>query len=276
MNDGELRGRSPDPLGNPLAGALDAAASWPEAAGYEVPVPTIRRRVRRRRAARRAAVGGGACVVAAGVVVAAPGVWGFLGATPSGGGAPVGAATGDAPVPAAASDGSGTASRATADAGAAAAGDWPAQFDRCGKPVGDLTGSTKLTVTASSMAADATWHATTIVSQAPTATGQVVGTDVSLVRDGVVVAVQEGPQVQQPEGLTATTVPQAAGPSSDLTSDVVARLVSCAQYPSGSGSVVVEPGPYELVAVQTVVMTNPGGSWAVHATVDQTVDVPGE
>lgn len=270
-------GASPDPLGNPLAHALDDAATWPEAVGYDVPVAAIRRRVRRRRNARRAAIGGGACVLAAGVVVAAPDVWGFLGMTPSSGGAVVGGAT------ASRADGHGIRPEGAAGAGkddvgsvaggSAGTADWPAQFDRCGRPLVDPAGATTLALQGSTIAADGTWHATTVARSDDGMTAAVLGTDVSLVRDGVVVAVQEGAQVQQPTGPT-TPAPHRQGIYGTETTTVGVHLASCAQYPDGQGSAVVPPGTYELVVVQTLAMTGAGGDWTQHAVARTSVTVP--
>lgn len=263
---------TPDPHGNPLSHALDDAAAWPEALGYDVPVSTIRRRVRRRRTARRAALSGGACVLAAGVVVAAPDVWGAV--TTHGGRVAAGSSSdqsttsgsiagGAAPLP--------NGSEAHADDGAV--GDWPAQFDRCGKPFADPADPTELSLQGVTVAADGTWQATTVALKPDGMGATVIGTDVSLVRDGVVVAVQEGAQVQQPEGPT-TPAPHRQGIYGTITTPVTARLVSCAQYPDGQGAHVVEPGRAELVVVQTLAMTGAGGDWTQHAVARTFVTVP--
>ncbi|MDM7854454.1 hypothetical protein [Cellulomonas alba] len=264
---------TPDPHGNPLSHALDDAAGWPESLGYDVPVTTIRRRVRRRRTARRAALSGGACVLAAGVVVAAPAVWGAVttghggrvaaGSTSGGSTASDSLGGGVAPLP--------NGSEAQGDDGAG--GDWPAQFDRCGKPLADPPDPTELTLRGATVAADGTWQATTVARRDDGMHAEVVGTDVSLVRDGVVVAVQEGAQVQQPEGPT-TASPHRPGIYGTISTPVTAHLASCAQYPVGHGSPVVEPGTYELVVVQTLAMTGDGGDWTQHAVARSTVTVP--
>lgn len=261
---------TPDPHGNPLSHALDDAAGWPESLGYDVPVATIRRRVRRRRNARRAALSGGACVLAAGVVVAAPDVWGAV--TTDHGRTAAGSAAGGST----ASDavgGPGQVPNGSEANGGGTLGDWPAQFDRCGKPLADAPDPTELTLRGATVGADGTWHATTVARRADGMGATVVGTDVSLVRDGVVVAVQEGAQVQQPEGPT-TPAPHRQGSYGTITTPVTAHLASCAQYPEGHGSPVVEPGAYDLVVVQTLAMTGAGGDWTQHAVARTTVTVP--
>jgi len=270
----DAHGTTPDPRGNPLSHALDDAASWPEALGYDVPLATIRRRVRRRKTARRAAVGGGACVLAAGVVVAATDVWGFLGSSSRDATTAAGStAGGSTSLGSVGSAGRANGSEADGDTAGRASADWPPQFDRCGKLVADVASATVLTIDGSTVDADGTWRATTVARRDDGMTAEVLGTDVSLVRDGVVVAVQEGPQVQEPTGPT-TAAPHRQGIEGTVSTPVSLHLASCAQYPDGTGSPVVEPGTYELVAVQTLAMAGPGGDWTQHAVATTTVTVP--
>lgn len=241
----DARDRGPEPARHPLAGALDAAESWPEAAAYEVPVPQVRRLVHRRRTARRAGLAGGVCAVVAGVVVAWPGVSGLW--------------------------------SATSPSGLRPQGDWAAQFDRCGEPFVAPAHATVLRLQDASIDAGATWRATTLSDQPDGNANTLVGTDVSLVRDGVVVAVQDGPQVQQPDGPTTVEgLTHAYGASAIF--PVEAHLVSCAPFTGRAGSSVVAPGTYELVVVQTLAMTSIDGStadWTQHAVAHTTVTVPG-
>jgi hypothetical protein len=223
---------------NPLARALDELAAG---ARYTIPVEQVRAAVRRRRARRTGATSAVAVVV---VATVAGGV--SLG-LPGRGGSPTGVVPGPGP-----STRQGTAA------------DWPAQFLRCGQVVGDalphLGGDVPVTVTdaSSSIPADGPWSAsvTVDVPAAPADASAVVwGTDLSVVRNGVVVGVQEGPATPDLSWSLAERLgPDGYLPTSPfpVTTRVTRTLASCDQYPDGRGSPYLEPGTYTLVVTQTL------------------------
>ena len=114
------------------------------------------------------------------------------------------------------------------------------------------------------------WTATVTASSTdPTAQGWVYGTDLTLVRDGVVVAVQDGPQVPLPQDVAAWTGDYAVMPL-PLDSEVSLGLASCDQYLHGNGSPDVAPGTYDLFVSQTLGLQPDrgtlAGGWGVAVT----------
>ena len=121
---------------------------------------------------------------------------------------------------------------------AAGQGDWPGQFTRCGEPTTDVMkvpdGVERVDVTLLGAAAGVGVHeawtaAVTASSTDATAQGWVYGTDLSLVRDGVVVAVQDGPQVPLPQEVAQWPGDYPVDPL-PLVSDVSLGLASCDPY----------------------------------------------
>lgn len=234
---------------NPLARALDEVSEGSEARAFTISVEAVRAGARRRRARRTGVTSGLAALV---VVAMAGGA--YAGLPHRSGAAPV--LPGPEPAP---------SSQVQAD--------WPAQFLRCGQVVGDalphLGGDVPLTVTdaSSSIPADAPWSGavTADVPAAPAGSSAVVwGTDLSVVRNGVVVGVQEGPATPDLSGGLAERL----GPDGYLvaspfpvTTRVTRTLASCDQYPSGQGSPYLAPGSYTLVVTQTLsYATTPGAN----------------
>jgi len=225
---------------NPLARALDEASGGAEARAFTISVEAVRAGARRRRARRTGVTSGLAALV---VVAMAGGAYAGL---PHLAGAPR-VLPGPGPAP---------SSQVQAD--------WPAQFLRCGQVVGDalphLGGDVPVTVTdaSSSIPADGPWSAsvTVAVPAAPAGSSAVVwGTDLSVVRNGVVIGVQEGPATPDLSGSLAERL----GPDGYLvanpfpvTTRVTRTLASCDQYPSGQGSPYLAPGSYTLVVTQTL------------------------
>ncbi len=234
--------REPDDR-NPIAQALDALAADPAAHAFDIPVAAVRASARRRRARRTGVRSGLAALVvvalAGGVSAGLPGweaAW----------------RSGHNPVhPGPGATGS--------------AADWPAQFERCGRSLHDVLPnvgppmSLTLTGGSSTIAADAVWQAT-VVADVPAATGEsavVWGTDLTVVRDGVVVGVQGGPATPDLSlglkdrlgdgALLVNPLP--------VSTRATHTLVSCAQYPTGQGSSELAPGTYELVVTQTLSYT---------------------
>lgn len=228
---------------NPLARALDDLAGDPAVRAFDIPVEAVRASARRRRARRTGVRSGLAVLVVAalagGTYAGLPG-WGE---TWRSGHGPV------RPGP----------------AGTSSAADWPAQFERCGRSLRDVLPnvgppmSLTLTGGSSTIAADAVWQAT-VVADVPTATGDsavVWGTDLTVLRDGVVVGVQGGPATPDLSlslkdrlgdgGLLINPLP--------VSTRATHTLVSCDQYPSGQGSSELAPGTYELVVTQTLSYT---------------------
>ena len=210
---------------NPLSHALDDAANGPEARAYTVPVATVRRLARRRRAWRTT------CTAALALVLVV------------GGGGAVQAAI--------------TALRDTGHA--SSGGDWPAQFGRCGQAADGLlpdTGAASVQVsTVVTVSGEATVLVSTVVDlpDDPGAQGWVYGTDLSVVQDGVVVGVQEGAQVPDVADAVSYDAGATYRPASFPQSVVVrAALVSCEQYPSGTGQTTLATGSYTLVVTPTV------------------------
>lgn len=206
--------------GHPLDDALTDAER--AGAGYEVPVELVRAGVRRRRRVRAVARGAAAVAAVAAVAVAAPTVLGGWD-----GGAP------------------------------AAQGDWPAQFDRCGKPVeipaeGDA-GPLSVTVEPSFSTIRADRLALVTIRVGAEA-GPVTdvghgGSQISLVQDDVVVAVEDA---AAPVVVELPTTPWRSRAPVYATWDFGAVLASCAQYPDGDGDPQVPAGSYEMVVTQTV------------------------
>jgi len=227
---------------NPLARALDEAADGPEARAFSVSVEAVNTAVRRRRA-RRAGLTSGLAILVIAVIAggAYAGVPGWGGTAPLGQG-PV------FPGPAGTS---------------VAIADWPAQFQRCGKAVSDalppVGGDVNLAVAGepSSVATDGTWDASVVldVPGAPRDSSAVVwGTDLSVVKDGVVVGVQDGTatpdlSLSLDERLGGNALPTSPFP---VTTKVSRALVSCSQYPNAQGSPNLAPGTYQLVVTQTL------------------------
>lgn len=222
---------------NPIARALDDAGEGPEARGYAVPVDLVRRRAGRRRAWRT----GGAAALALVVVGGATGGIASLG---------------------------GWRDRAP-DEGYTAAGDWPGQFTRCGEAYGsgvpgvlpDVGGwlDVRVSDAVASVPADGEWTATVTADlagdYATPPQGWVWGTDLTLLRDGVVVGVQTGAQVPDAEGIDewlGGTAPSFALEEFPIASEVSAGLASCESYLSPDGSPDLAPGSYDLVVTQTV------------------------
>lgn len=84
------------------------------------------------------------------------------------------------------------------------------------------------------------------------------GTDLSVVRNGVVIGVQEGPATPD----LSWSLDQRLRSVGDLptspfpvTTRVTRTLASCDQYPSGQGSPYLAPGSYTLVVTQTLSYT---------------------
>lgn len=238
---------------NPLARALDASSEGPEARAYAVPVEAVRAGARRRRA-RRAGGTAVAAVVVVGAVV--------------GGSALAGLPRGGAP----ALPGPGESGGSVAD--------WPAQFDRCGEPVDqvlpDLGAPMTLTLADASatVPADRAWTASVTADLQGSDEGFVAmvwATELSLVRDGVVVGVQDGPTAPDLALSLADRLGDNGFPTSPfpIATDVTLALASCDPYPSGQGSPDLVPGTYDLVVTQTLsyVPTVPGQDAVVVQTV---------
>jgi hypothetical protein len=239
---------------NPLAHALDEAAATPEARAYAVPVERVRGAVRRRRAWRTTGVAALALVVVAGGagVVRAGLDSGFSPSTPGGAGS------------------------------AASAADWPAQFGRCGQPADEVlpdVGADGMSLTLAdepaTLPADGTWTATATLDRSTGGTIPIAvlwGTDLTVVRDGVVVGVQDGPQVPDLSQGPADSLGGPAPTTSPfpLVTDVSLGLNSCDPYPSGTGSADLAPGTYDLVVTQTIswAAPGPGQSGAAAAPLD--------
>ena len=159
--------------------------------------------------------------------------------------------------------------------GAAGQGDWPGQFGRCGELVADVIPAdgeidVSLLDASTSVGVHGQWTAAVTASSTDaTAQGWVYGTDLTLVRDGVVVGVQDGPQVPQPQHVQEWGGDYAVAPL-PLVSDVSLGLASCDQYPNGNGSPEVAPGTYDLVVSQTVGLQPDSGAvvgaWGVAVT----------
>lgn len=225
---------------NPLSHALDDASNGPQARRYTIPVELVRRRAGRRRAFRRAATAATTLVLVAGTAGAV-----YAGLSERRANPPVTTPT-EPPT---------------------AIADFPAQFLRCGQAAGDVLpdvgGLTlRLDEADATVATDGTWHAvaTAELPGASDEQGWVWGTDLTVLRDGVVVGVQDGAQVpdvadidQWLGGSLYATEPF------PLTGDVALGLASCDQYPSGTGSPNLEPGTYDLVVTQTISYGAPEG-----------------
>ncbi len=243
-----------DPQRHPLSGALDDAERTGE--HYEVPVDLVRARVRRRRRVRAAGRGAVALVAVGVVALAGPALVGsVLGGT-----------------------GHGPSSGAM--------GDWPAQFARCGMPVADVVAtdspvSTTLEVAPDRIDASRQWSAALRTDVDPAVTGEawVVGTDVSLVSDGVVVGVQEGWGLR----LLDDVLPVEPGSpvTTPLFTDLLADVRSCASYEPRTGGSSGEPGDprvpagvYDVVVTQTVAwFTADGTTHAAQASATHRVEV---
>jgi hypothetical protein len=226
---------------NPLARALDEVSDSPEARAFTIPVEAVRAGARRRRA-RRTVVTSGLAVLVVGAM--AGGVYSGL---PEGRGA------------AAIVPGPAESPRASA------AVDWPAQFLRCGRRVSELLPdvgarmSLSLVDASSSIPATLPWDGS-VTADVPTAAGDIAvvwGTELSVVSNGVVVGVQEGPvtpdlSLSPEQRLGDGGLPTSPFP---VTTKVTRALASCDQYPSGQGSPDLPPGTYQLVVTQTLSYT---------------------
>ena len=161
---------------------------------------------------------------------------------------------------------------------AAGQGDWPGQFTRCGEQVADVvaTDAPEVVRVDVSMLDNATevgvheeWTAAVTASSTdPTAQGWIYGTDLTLARDGVVVAVQDGPQVPQPQDVAQWPGDYAVAPLPQW-SDVSLGLASCDQYLHADGSPEVAPGTYDLLVSQTLGLQSENGTvggWGVAVT----------
>ena len=230
---------------NPLARALDDVSSGPEARAYTIPVEAVRARALNRRARRVGAVSALVLVLAGGVGVAAL------------------ASMNRPPAPAI---GAPTPGIGTPTQGAGSLEDWPAQFDRCGKPAAgtlpDLGEPMTLTLAdaSASVPADRAWTASVTADlQGPDEgfVAAVWATELSLVRDGVVVGVQDGPTAPDLSLSLAERLGDNGFATSPfpITTDVTLALASCDPYPTGQGSPDLVPGTYDLVVTQTLSYT---------------------
>lgn len=142
----------------------------------------------------------------------------------------------------------------------ASAGDWPGQVSRCGRAVGDVLqdagpGSVSLSYTPGALPSGAAWTATaTLSAPEDVATeGWVYGTDVSFVQDGVVVAVQDGPQVPPladlPEFYAGALLERQSLPTR---SSLEIGTIACDEYLDGAEPHGLLPGEYEVWVTQTV------------------------
>jgi hypothetical protein len=144
-----------------------------------------------------------------------------------------------------------------------ATSDWPAQFDRCGKYVGDVLADSDVLAETGDVSLEATLNRgpgatirveTTMTAPANIDEGWVYGTELTVVDSaGVVVGVHEGPSVPalddvaaQFSGAAYATYPFPLRWSGDF------PLVSCDQYPDGNGAVAIGFGDYKLLVAQTV------------------------
>ena len=162
---------------------------------------------------------------------------------------------------------------------AAGQGDWPGQFTRCGEPVTDVVAmdapevvrvDVSMLDNATEVGVHEEWTAAVTASWTdPTAQGWVYGTDLTLARDGVVVAVQDGPQVPLPQDVAEWGGDYAVAPLPQW-NEVSLGLASCDQYLRGNGSPEVAPGTYDLFVSQTLGLQaadgTVAGGWGVAAT----------
>lgn len=247
---------------NPLARALDDASRSPLARGYTVPVAAVRAAARRRRARRTGGLAAIAVVVVGGVAggtVAGLSLW-----------------QGGTPVP----PGPG------ATGPVAATADWPAQFGRCGQPADAVLPNLgepmalSLRDARASVPADGAWTAAVtadLAANLPRAEGGLVAvvwaTDLSVVSDGVVVGVQDGPTAPDLSQSLEDRLGGAGLPNSPfpVTTDVTLALASCDPYPSGAGSPDLPPGRYDLVVTQTISYA-PAGAYTDAAAVGTLTD----
>ncbi len=226
---------------NPLARALDELSDSPQAHGFTIPVEAVRAGVRRRRV-RRAGVTSALAVLVVGAVAggAYAGLPGWRGAAPAG------------PVPA-------------PSPRVSTAADRPAQFRRCGQRVGDVLPdigppmTISLRDASSSVPADRAWVAS-VVADVPTAAGDIAvvwGTDLSVVRNGVVVGVQDGPATPDLSLPLSQRLNDAGLPTSPfpVVTKVGLALASCSQDPGATGTALLAPGTYDLVVTQTLSST---------------------
>ncbi|MDM7832274.1 hypothetical protein [Cellulomonas edaphi] len=234
-----------DDLLSDLAAAAGTAAAHGALGDDGTTVQRIARRVRRRRTARRAGAGA--------VVACAAGAVAFGAVQLRGGGLP-------------------SVAPPVSTAGAEA--DWPAQFDRCGKPVRDgldSAGDVTLAATVrSGTGKEVQVRATATGPADPAARGWVYGTELMVTDDaGVVVGVYEGPALPGSDQIDDfyANVDFAAQPF-PLASDVTFPLVSCAQYPEGTGDPALAPGDYDLWVTQSVGYTVDGTEVHARASVD--------
>lgn len=228
-------------MNDPLHRALSDAESSDAAARYTVPVQLVRARVRRRRAVRAGGVAGVAALAVVAVVVAMPS---FLSRTPAAG-----------------------------PPGPGVSADWPAQFDRCGKPVDDVlasTGDTSLDASLSRGKGTTIDVETSMSGPDGVAQGWVYGTELTVVDEsGVVVGVQEGSSVPALvdldtyyAGTDFALMPFPLRSTDDLS------LVSCDQYPDGAGDIDLGFGDYRVWVTQTVGYDRGGTTHAARASVE--------
>jgi hypothetical protein len=226
---------------NPLARALDEVSDSPEARAFTVPVEAVRAGARRRRA-RRTVVTSGLAMLAVGAI--AGGV--YTGLPEWRGAAPIVPGPAESPR-------------------AGAAVDWPAQFLRCGRRVSEVLPdvgarmSLGLVDASSSIAAASPWEAS-VIADVPSAAGDIAvvwGTELSVVSNGVVVGVQDGPATPDLSLSLEQRLGDGGLPTSPfpVTTKVTRALASCDQYPSGQGSANLAPGTYDLVVTQTLSYT---------------------
>ncbi|GAA3818009.1 hypothetical protein [Cellulomonas soli] len=155
--------------------------------------------------------------------------------------------------------------------GGDASGDWPAQFLRCGQAADDLardTGSVRLDLTAAParIAPGDPWTATTTATVTSGDEAWVVGTDVSFMQDGVVVAVQDGPQVLRPsDALTEGPSADPDGVRPDPVTQLSVDLLTCEEYLHGSTQHPLEAGTYEVLVTQTLGVQDDAGGVATIA-----------
>lgn len=201
--------------------AWDDAVAHAERAGdgYEVPVGLVRTRARRRRRTRAATQGGAALAAVAAVVLAVPPLL-----------------------------------EDRADEAVLLAGDWPEQFDRCGQQVEaaalGVSGPLDVGLTVPDVGGDRILLTTTRATFDPAQVADVlpvVPDEVLLVRDGVVVGVEDSAHdlaVLLEDAVTD-------GPGEEAWS-FGSPMVSCDQYPDGTGDARLPAGRYEAVTTQKV------------------------
>ncbi|MGN8247367.1 hypothetical protein ACTHAM_001542 [Cellulomonas soli] len=150
-----------------------------------------------------------------------------------------------------------------------ASGDWPGQFLRCGTAVEDLpadTGPVRLALddAPTTLAPGDAWTATATATVTSGDEAWVVGTDVSFVQGGVVVAVQDGPQVLQPsDALTTGPEVDPDGVRTDPVTPLSVQPLTCDEYLHGDEQHPLEPGTYDVVVTQTLGVQDATGTATV-------------